>query len=127
MSAPITTDASGVDIDRLPSLFDGMFKLARAGLGISAFGVQVLDLPAGHVTQAHDETPTGQEELYAVLDGDGTVVLEDETRLPLDSGHLVRVAPERARRLEAGSRGARVIVVGGTPGAPYEPPAWTEG
>jgi hypothetical protein len=114
-------------IDELPSLFDGVIKLARRGLGISAFGVQVLDLPPDYVTDAHDERPTGQEELYAVLDGEGAVLLDDGTRHRIDAGHLVRVAPEGSRRLAAGPNGARVMVVGGVPGAPYEPPAWTEG
>lgn len=102
-----------------------MIKLARTGLGIRAFGVQVVDLPPGYVTDAHDERATGQEELYAVLDGDGAVV-DDGSRHPLDSGHLVRVAPERSRRLAAGPGGARFMVVGGVPGAAYEPPDWTE-
>jgi hypothetical protein len=115
-----------VAIDELPSLFDGVIKLARAGLGISAFGVQVIDLPAGYTTDAHDERATGQEELYAALAGGGAIVLGDGTRHPLDSGHLVRVAPEQARRISAGTDGARVMVVGGLPGAPYAAPAWTE-
>src|SRR4249919_1721292 len=122
-----STTISAAAIDELPSLFDGMFRLARAGLGISAFGVQVLDLPPDYVTDAHDERPTGQEELYAVLDGEGSVLLDDGTRHPIDAGHLVRMAPEGSRRLAAGPNGVRVMVVGGVPGAPYEPPAWTEG
>ena len=122
-----STTISAAAIDELPSLFDGMFRLARAGLGIRAFGVQVLDLPPDYVTEAHDERPTGQEELYAVLDGEGSVLLDDGTRHPIDAGHLVRMAPEGSRRLAAGPNGVRVMVVGGVPGAPYEPPAWTEG
>jgi hypothetical protein len=117
---------AAVAIDELPSLFDGVIKLARSGLGISAFGVQVIDLPPSYTTDAHDERATGQEELYAVLAGDGAVVLEDGSRRPLDSGHLVRVAPEQGRRLSAGAAGARVMVVGGVPGAPYSAPDWTE-
>jgi hypothetical protein len=128
MSAPTTsTTVTGVAIDELPSLYDGVIKLARRGLGISAFGVQILDLPPDYVTDAHDERATGQEELYAVLSGDGAVVLDDGTRRPIDAGHLVRMAPEGSRRLASGPNGVRVMVVGGVRGAPYEPPAWTEG
>jgi hypothetical protein len=127
MSAHTTSPVTAAAIDELPSLFDGVIKLARRGLGISAFGVQVLDLPPDYVTDAHDERPTGQEELYAVLDGEGAVLLDDGTRHRIDAGHLVRVAPEGSRRLAAGPNGVRVMVVGGVPGAPYEPPAWTEG
>jgi hypothetical protein len=127
MSAHTTSHMTAAAIDELPSLFDGVIKLARRGLGISAFGVQVLDLPPDYVTDAHDERPTGQEELYAVLEGEGAVLLDDGTRHRIDAGHLVRVAPEGSRRLVAGPNGVRVMVVGGVPGAPYEPPAWTEG
>jgi hypothetical protein len=118
MSTHTHSNVEAVAIDDLPSLFDGVIKLARTGLGISAFGVQVLDLPPDYVTDAHDERATGQEELYCVLAGDGAVVLDDGTRHPLDSGHLVRMAPEQARRIATGASGARVMVVGGVPGAP---------
>jgi hypothetical protein len=121
-----TTATVAVTIDDLPSVFGGAIKLARAGLGISAFGVQVLDLPPDYVTDAHDERATGQEELYAALAGDGAIVLDDGTRHPLDAKHLVRLAPEQGRRVAAGSAGVRVLVAGGVPGAPYDPPAWTE-
>lgn len=127
MTAHTTSPVTAASIDELPSLFGGVIKLARRGLGISAFGVQVLDLPPDYVTDAHDERPTGQEELYAVLDGEGSVLLDDGTRHPIDAGHLVRLAPEGSRRLAAGPNGVRVMVVGGVPGAPYEPPDWTEG
>jgi hypothetical protein len=126
MSAHTNSSVDAIAIDELPSLFDGVIKLARSGLGINAFGVQVIDLPPDYTTDAHDERATGQEEMYAVLAGDGAIVLDDGSRHPLDSGHLVRVAPERSRQVSTGAAGARVMVVGGVPGAPYVAPDWTE-
>ena len=58
-------------IDDLPSLYDGLIKLARSGLGITAFGVQVMDLPPDYTTQSHDEAGSGQQELYVGLRGHG--------------------------------------------------------
>jgi uncharacterized cupin superfamily protein len=122
----ITTQAANhARIDDLPDALEGKVRFVRAGLGITAFGVQVLDLPAGVSTPEHDETSTGQEELYVVITGSGTVVVEGE-RLALDPEHVTRVAPAAKRHLEGGPDGARVLCVGGTPGRAYEPPDWTQ-
>jgi mannose-6-phosphate isomerase-like protein (cupin superfamily) len=117
--------ARAVDIDSLPSLYDGLIKLARSALGITAFGVQVMDLPPSYSTDSHDETASGQEELYVALSGSGGIVLEDES-IPVAAGRLVVVPPESSRKLASGPDGLRLLVVGGAPGQPYEPAAWTE-
>jgi uncharacterized cupin superfamily protein len=111
-------------IDDLPTLWDGFAKLVRAGLGITAFGANVMDLPADYSTASHDEAESGQQELYVALRGSGSVDIEDE-RLPLDPDHLVRVDAGTARVLTSGSEGLRVLCIGGIPGAAYEPPGWS--
>jgi len=121
-----TPEALALAIDELPDLFDGVIRLARAGLGITAFGVQVMDLPPDYVTESHDESDTGQQELYVALRGSGAVVVEGED-LALDSEHLVRVDAGRDRVLRSGPAGVRVLCVGGAPGRPYTPPEWTDG
>jgi len=128
MTATQHTSAAprGVDIDELPALFDGVIKLARSALGIRAFGVQVIDLPPSYTTDSHDETATGQEELYVALSGDGTVDVGDWGRLALEPGRLVLVPPACARALRSGDAGVRVLVIGGAPGEAYVPPPWTE-
>ena len=120
------TTPRDVDIDELPALFDGVIKLARSGLGISAFGVQVIDLPPSYTTDAHDETATGQEELYVALSGDGAVDVSEWGSLALEPGRLVVVPPACARTLRSGDAGVRVLVIGGAPGKAYVPPEWTE-
>jgi mannose-6-phosphate isomerase-like protein (cupin superfamily) len=111
-------------VDDLPQLWDGFAKLVRAGLGITAFGVQIMDLPPDYATEAHDESDTGQQELYVALRGAGAVVIGDE-RLALDPEHLVRVDAGTDRVLASGPDGLRVLCVGAVPGAAYEPPGWT--
>jgi mannose-6-phosphate isomerase-like protein (cupin superfamily) len=125
MTAP-TAHASiaGAAIDDLPQLWDGFAKLVRSGLDISAFGAQIMDMPPGHVTKSHDESDTGQQELYVALHGAGAVVAGDQ-RLPLDPEHLVRVDAGVDRVLEAGPDGLRVLCVGGVPGGAYVAPEWT--
>jgi uncharacterized cupin superfamily protein len=115
-------------IDELPQLWEGFGKLVREGLDITAFGVQIMDLPPDYATKSHDESESGQEELYLGLSGSGAVVIDDdEERLPLDPDHLVRVSSGVSRTLTSGPDGLRVLCVGGVPGAPYEPPDWTRG
>jgi uncharacterized cupin superfamily protein len=123
---PTTADPTYVAaaIDSLPSLYDGLIKLARTGLGVTAFGVQIMDLPPDYTTDAHDESDTGQQEVYVALGGAGAVVIGHE-RLPLDPDHLVRVDAGVERVLSSGPAGLRVLCVGGLPGGAYEPPAWT--
>jgi hypothetical protein len=121
-----TTDTSiaASAIDDLPQLWDGFAKLVRSGLDITAFGVQIMDLPPDYTTAAHDESDTGQQELYVALRGAGAVVAGEE-RLLLDGEHLVRVNAGVDRILTSGPEGLRVLCVGGVPGAPYVAPEWT--
>jgi mannose-6-phosphate isomerase-like protein (cupin superfamily) len=115
-------------IDDLPDLWDGFARLVRAGLDVSAFGCQVMDLPADYTTASHDESDSGQEEVYFALRGSGAVLIDDEDRsFTLDPDHVVRVSAGTARTLTSGPEGMRALIVGGTPGKAYEPPDWTEG
>jgi len=119
--APIAASA----IDDLPQIWDGFAKLVRAGLGITAFGAQVMDLPPDYSTKSHDESETGQQELYVALGGSGCVVTPDE-RLPLDMEHMVRVNAGVDRVLSSGPDGMRVLCIGGVPGGAYVAPEWTD-
>lgn len=123
-----TADARGSAIDDLPPLWDGFARLVRAGLGLSAFGVNVMNVPPDYTTKSHDESGSDQEELYVGLAGSGWVVLdEDGERLPISPEHVVAVGPGRPRALAGGPDGLRVMIVGGTPGRAYEPAAWSSG
>jgi hypothetical protein len=117
----------GKAIDDLPTIWDGFAKLVREGCDITAFGVQIMDLPPDYETKSHDEGETGQQELYMGLRGSGAVVIEGGERLPLDPEHLVRVDAGTGRTLASGPEGLRVLCVGGVPGAAYEVPDWTHG
>jgi mannose-6-phosphate isomerase-like protein (cupin superfamily) len=52
-----------------------------------------------------------QEELYVVVEGSGTAVL-DEERVELHAHDALRMAPRVARRLEAGPQGMTVLCFG---------------
>jgi mannose-6-phosphate isomerase-like protein (cupin superfamily) len=107
--------------------FGGAVARVRAELGITAFGVQVVDLPpsSGELAPEHDHLHDGQEELYLLLSGAAEVVVPDGT-VELDRETFVRFGPAVRRRLRSGSEGARVLMIGAVPGRPYVPPANTE-
>ena len=126
MRTEMTTPTAVVSaIDDMPQLWDGFAKLVRAGLGITAFGAQIMDLPPDYSTKSHDESETGQQELYVGLRGAGAVVTDDGD-LTLDPEHMVRVDAGIARVLRSGPDGLRVLCIGAVPGAAYSPPEWTE-
>lgn len=118
----------GLRYDEMPDLWDGFARLVRPALGISAFGVNVMNLPPNYETEAHDERESGQEELYVALAGSGAVVVDDgRDRLKLDPERAVRVGPETPRTLVSGPNGMRVLIVGATPGRAYVAPDWSSG
>jgi hypothetical protein len=107
--------------------FGGALARVRAELGITAFGVQVVDLPpnSGELAPEHDHEHDGQEELYLLLSGDAQVVVPERV-IELDAETYVRLGPAVRRRLRSGPAGARVLMIGGVPGHAYTPPANTE-
>lgn len=114
-------------IDEMERAFGGALVRLRAELGVTAFGLQVADLPpdSGNLAPEHDHDHDGQEEVYLLLDGSGEVVL-DGTPVALARDTFVRIGPHVRRRLRGGPQGARVLMIGATPGRAYTPPPMTE-
>lgn len=109
-------------IDEMEGVYLGAFKRARAELGVSAFGLQVIDMPPNFDNYPeHDHAADGQEEVFMALHGGGEIEIEGE-RFPLDSEHMVRVAAGTKRKVWPGSEGIRMVIIGGVPGAVYEAP-----
>ena len=96
----------------------------RRRVGITSFGVQAFRAPSEvDVIREHDETrfgETGQEELYIVLNGAATFEIDGES-VEARTGSLVHVQPTSKRKAVAKEAGTTILVVGGTPGKPYEP------
>ena len=95
----------------------------REHLGIHAFGVNAFTTGEdGTLISEHDESGTGQEELYLVLDGNATFEIDGET-IDAPAGTLVYVGPD-SRRKATGD--GTVLAVGATPGKAYEAVDWGE-
>jgi mannose-6-phosphate isomerase-like protein (cupin superfamily) len=100
--------------------FGGGFVKARAELGVTAFGMQVIQLPPDYSDYPeHDHAESAQEEVFVALDGSGWIDIEGE-RVELDGDTLVRVGPETRRKVYAGPQGLRMLAIGGAPGQPYK-------
>lgn len=114
-------DYTAKRFDEMPTKMGGAFKLARHSLGVTAFGMQVLDMPAGGGAfyPNHDHLHDGQEEVYVVIGGGGAIAIDGE-EIALEPDMAVRVGPSAKRRLLPGDEGLRLIIVGGAPGEAYD-------
>ena len=115
---------SAKSVDELPTLWDGFAKLVRPGLDITAFGANIMDLPPDYSTKSHDESESGQQELYVAMRGAGSVDIDGQSH-SLDGDHVVRVDAGTSRVLSSGPDGLRVLCIGGVPGGVYEAPDWS--
>lgn len=108
-----------------PTFRGGMLK-ARAGLGVTSFGMQLLRFPP-HADRypEHDHAAGGQEEVYTVLEGAATLHVGDQ-RYALEPGVFARVGPSETRKLTTGDSAALVLALGGVPGQPFETTGFTE-
>jgi hypothetical protein len=86
--------------------------------GITAFGVNVFvaRAPDQTLVDEHDETESGQEELYLVLDGEVTFGLDGETVSGRRGTVVAVTGPDVRRRAAAVTAGASLLVVGVRPG-----------
>jgi mannose-6-phosphate isomerase-like protein (cupin superfamily) len=113
-------------VDDMEAVYAGAFIRARASLGASAFGMQVIEMPAGtDQYPQHDHGEDGQEEIYIALRGSGEIEIEGE-RHPLDSETFIRVGPGTERKVWTEKEPLRLLILGGVPGEAYEPPDVTK-
>ena len=122
-------DVTVVEIDEMEHVYDGLARRARATLGVTAWGMQVMTLPPDFESYAHSHaasTPeAGQEEVYIPLEGAAELVTGGE-RIELRPGLMIRVGADEVRRIVAGEDGFRFVALGGVPGKPYRALPWTE-
>lgn len=123
------SDVTVVVIDEMEGIHEGLLRRARAELGVTAWGMQVLTLPPNwdgyplhnHSAEAYDPN---QEEVYVPLEGSATLQVDGE-EFELRPGVMARLGPDQLRRIVPGDNGIRVLALGGAPGA-FRPGAWTE-
>ena len=116
------TRIEDIDFFKGPKAIPGIrFRSAARALGVTAWGMNVLELEPGCTGYPeHDHQRDGQEEVYVVLRGSATLKAVDES-VELAAGTLVRVGPAQRRKFLPGPEGVTLLAIGGTPGKAYEP------
>jgi uncharacterized cupin superfamily protein len=113
-------------LDDFEAIFHGGMRRVRAGLGVTAFGMQVIELPPNaDMYPEHDHSHDEQEEVYLALSGRGTLRVGDE-EYTLEPGVFARVGALERRKIVTGEESLRILAVGATPGRVYEIPDFTE-
>ena len=107
-------DASGVEA------VNGAFRPLRPPLGVTAFGINQIELSANAEGPEHAHGEDGQEEVYAIVGGGGTIRVDGDER-DLQPGQFVFLPPGTSRQMVAGPDGLTWIGVGCQPGAYVAP------
>jgi hypothetical protein len=129
-------DVSHAAIDELTAIdfLEGFtFRRAGAELGVTAFGMSIIDMPPettaypahDHASEGSGNPPAhqlGQQEVYVALRGSADVEI-DGRRYPLDAAHIIRIGPTARRKILPGPDGLRLLALSGKPGEAYDPAA----
>jgi uncharacterized cupin superfamily protein len=100
------------------------WALARKSLGLQSFGMNVVELPPGESIPEHTEVESDQEEVFIVLSGEATVVI-DGVDHPAPTGTFARVDPEPTRTVVNRSEAdATVLIVSAPRTSGYTPLDW---
>ncbi|QFU81620.1 cupin domain-containing protein [Natronorubrum aibiense] len=97
----------------VPEEFGGMWFL-KDELETDHLGFSILELEPGGKGKAHDETESGQEEIYHVVAGTVDIELGDgDETVTLEEDDLVRLDPEERRQIfNRGDERAKLVLVG---------------
>jgi quercetin dioxygenase-like cupin family protein len=108
-------EGDGYAVANVDALGDGPgFRKVRRALGVTAFGVNAIELPAGYETGRHFHEQ--QEELYFVHRGQIEITLDDDVHR-LGPGGLARVDAATVRKIKnVGDEPAIYLVTGGKDG-----------
>jgi uncharacterized cupin superfamily protein len=102
----------------------GNWQLVRRTLELGSFGINIVQIPPGEQIPEHDELDRDQEEIFYVLGGEPTLVIDGEDhRTP--AGTFARLDPEHKRTMRNdGSEQAEVMIVSAPTSSGYEPMGW---
>jgi quercetin dioxygenase-like cupin family protein len=112
-----TTTGEGWAIGSIDGMGDGPgFRKVRQELGVTAFGVNAVVIPAGYTTRRH--LHERQEELYFVHRGELEFTFGDGAAQVLGAGGFARVDPATVRRMRntSDTEEAVYVCVGGAGG-----------
>jgi quercetin dioxygenase-like cupin family protein len=93
-------------------------------LGTSAFGFNLVEIDPGGQIPEHDESGSGQVELYAILEGEAVLRIEGEDH-PAPAGTFASIEPPATRTILNRSEGpVTALLIGVQPEGGFEPAGW---
>ena len=109
-------EGEGYAVANVDALAEGPgFRKVRRRLGVTAFGVNAIEIPAGFETGRHYHEE--QEELYFIHSGQVEMTFDDDSVHLLGPGGLARVDAATVRKIKnVGDAPAIYLVVGGKGG-----------
>ena len=84
---------------------DRQLEARPPNVGVRAFGLNVVDIAPGDQIPEHDEIARDQEEVFFILSGTPTLVVDGEDH-PARAGSFARLDPEHTRTARWHSAGA---------------------
>lgn len=103
---------------------DSTWRLARKALGVSAFGFNLVEIGSGGQIPEHDESESGQVELFVILEGDAVMRLDGEEH-SAPAGTFASIDPPTSRTILNRSDGpVTALLIGVQPEGGYEPMSW---
>ena len=103
---------------------DCTWRLARKALGTSAFGFNLVEIGPGGQIPEHDESESGQVELYAILEGKAVLRIGDEDH-PAPAGTFASIEPPVSRTiLNRSDAPLTALLIGVDPSGGFEPASW---
>ncbi len=103
---------------------NGNWALIRRALGLGSFGMALVDIEPGASIPEHDETQRDQEEVFIVLSGTPTMVIDGEDH-PAPAGTFVRVDTEPKRTIRNdGAETCSVLIVSAPRSSGYAAMEW---
>ncbi len=100
------------------------WALARKSLGLHSFGMNVVELPPGETIPEHNEVESDQEEVFIVLNGEPTMVIDGEEH-PAPAGTFCRLDPQPRRTVvNRSDADATVLIVSAPRTSGHKPPEW---
>ena len=103
---------------------NGDWSLVRRSLGLEAFGINLVTIPPGGSIPKHDERDRDQEEVFFVVSGEPTLVIDGEDH-PARTGTFARLDPEHTRTVRNDGSGTATVLIASAPrSSGYQPMEW---
>jgi uncharacterized cupin superfamily protein len=112
------------DFETMEGSGESTWLLARKALGTGCFGYNLVEIGPGGQIPEHDESESGQVELYAILEGEAVIRLDGEDH-PAPAGTFASIeSPAKRTILNRSDAPVTALLIGVSPEGGYEHASW---